>query len=114
MQGRLFLSSLLLLALDATSASYAAGCGDIVVCVRNPPFPPADPICKTYHNVCSDIGPLAEMAPLEVVPEGRKEAPAGQAPRPAYSITLDNLSKEQLDKILGQFGVDKSKVTAPE
>jgi hypothetical protein len=55
------------------------------------------------------------MAPQEVAPEGRKEAPARQAPAgPAYSITLDNLSKEQLDKILGQFGVDRSKVTAPE
>jgi len=52
-----------------------------------------------------------EMAPLkEVIPEGLQEAPAG----PGYSITLNNLSKEQMNKILDQLGVDTSKVKAPQ
>lgn len=121
MQARLFLSSLVLLVLSATSASYAAkGCGDLTLCVKNPPNPPEPPLCTTYRNFCSFVPPLLEMTPpkepkemaplKEVIPEGLQEAPAG----PGYSITLNNLSKEQMNKILDQLGVDTSKVKAPQ
>jgi hypothetical protein len=116
MQAQLLNLLVLPLVLGATSASYAAGCGDITLCVTNPPNPPDPPLCTKYPNYCSFVQPQIEVAPpKEVIPEGQPQPPASQSPaQPGYSITLNNLSKEQLNKILGQLGVDTGKVKAPQ
>jgi hypothetical protein len=99
-----------LLAQIATSPSYAAGCGDLTLCVKDPPNPPDPPACTTYPNYCSFVAPQIETAtPKEALPDVQQVPGA-----PGYSITLNNLSKEQLNKILSELSVDTSKVKAPQ
>jgi len=111
MQVRLFLSSFVLLALGATSPCHA-GCGDLTLCVQNPPNPPDPPACTTYHNFCAFVPIEVQAAqPKDVIPEGQPQASPA---KPGYSITLNNLSKDQLDRIFGQLGVDTSKIKTPQ
>jgi hypothetical protein len=63
--------------------------------VKDPPNPPDPPDCTTYPNYCAFVPPQLEA---QQVP--------GQ-----YSMTLNNLSKAQLDHILEQLGIDQKKLT---
>jgi hypothetical protein len=102
MRLRTFVGSLFLLLVGNVPTSFAAGCGDMTLCVKNPPFPPDPPSCTQYPNYCSYVPPQVQTAAPAETPSGG-----------GYSIALDNLSKDQLDKVLGQLGVDTGKVKGP-
>ena len=80
--------------------TYAAGCGDITLCSKNPPYPPNPPSCITYPGYCSAVLPPV-LTPTE-------------AAGPSFSIQFDNLSKDQLGKVLDLLQIDKSKVQPPQ
>jgi hypothetical protein len=103
MNFRVLVGSLFLLLIANATASYADGCGDMTLCVKNPPFPPNPPSCTQYPNFCSNVPPQTQAA-----------APPEASSGPGYSITLENLSKEQLNKILQQLEVDTSRIKAPQ
>jgi hypothetical protein len=86
----------LLLGFVQISISSAAGCGNITLCVKNPPVPPEPPSCVTYPNVCSEAPPDTSAAASR-----------------AYSIQLDNLSPEMLAKSLDALGIDKTIAQPP-
>jgi hypothetical protein len=86
--------------------SYAAGCGDITVCVKNPPDPPAPPSCVTYPNFCSAM-------PAQVA-DSFAPAQATNSAWPNYSVRLDNMSQDQIGKSLDMIQLDKSKLPLPQ
>jgi hypothetical protein len=95
-----------LFGLSQSPSVHAAGaCGDKVLCISNPPYPPDPPFCRKYSNVCSFVEPGLTQ------PESREPQ---LAPKPTYSIQLDNLSKDQLEQILDRLGIDKSKAKLPQ
>lgn len=102
MRGRRSLIAALLFTLGQVASAYAAsGCGNLTLCVKDPPFPPNPPTCTTYPNFCS------------FVPQVQLEAPQPSA-GPGYSLQFDNLSNDQLQKIFDVLGIDKEKVKVPQ
>ncbi len=113
---RRLLSAFILLGLGQATAAYA-GCVAETVCVKNPPFAPAPPDCTTYPNYCSYVGPQVQLFLQEKIPQLflQEKIPEGQTvPVPEYSITLNNLSKDQLDMVHRALGIDPSKMQAPQ
>lgn len=99
---RALFSAVLLLAIGQPFSAYAQ-CGDMTLCIKNPPFPPAPPTCTKYPNYCAFMPPSLQVFHT-------KEAPTG----PGYSIQLDNLTKDQFQKVLSLLRIDKSKVEVPK
>jgi hypothetical protein len=89
------------LMVTAAAPCYAK-CGDIVLCDKQ------RPPCKIWHNVCSVIPekPPVEMAPMAIPDKSQVQVAPTEA-KPQYSITLDNLTKQQLDDVLDQLKADK-------
>jgi len=98
----------------------AQACGPQVttaLCVKDPYDPSPGPACHTWKDVCVK-GNLTNIPPEKAIQEGptgkiepvaapvaSTEPPTGR-PNQEYSITLDHLSREQLDAILTQLGIE--------
>jgi hypothetical protein len=96
----------MLFATTQAGLCYAAGCGNVTVCTKNPPNPPDPPNCVTYPNFCSALPP--QLAEDLTTPQTET------AIAPNYSIQLDDLSKDQLAKILDLIQLDKNKIQLPQ
>ncbi len=114
-----------LLAIGLPFSAYAQ-CGDMTLCMKNPPFPPAPPTCTTYTNYCAYVQPNVRMklqlpeemkppeAQVQQQPQNGEPQQPQQPSQSAYSLQLNNLSRDQLQALLGHLGLDTSKVQLPK
>jgi hypothetical protein len=105
------LAAVISILLVETIPAFSAGCGDITLCAKNPPFPPAPPSCITYQNFCSDMAPDIANQFQSLTRQAQPQADQGNASPPKnFSITIDGLSEDTMSKVLDQLGIDKDKV----
>ena len=105
MRIRAFFGAVALLAIVQPVAAYA--CGDMRVCVKNPPFPPQPPTCVTYTHYCADVLPGSELFKF-------MEQQAPQPSAPGYSVQLNNLSKDEVEAIYNQLHLNPDRIKVPE
>lgn len=98
--------------LIAVAHCQGAGCGDITICARNPPYPPDGARCTTLKNYCSGV--VGRFRDLSDLLESQTPAQGSAQNSSTYSIELKDLSSEQLTTILQDIRREGTNTETPQ